>query len=111
MDSAYTKEGLTHGVQAAAQAAGVSLVKLEIDDSEFPFLVGVVCASRDDRQKLEDQITKVPGYNYTGGWGGNTMRAMNLVPLTACPAEARERIYHRMAVREAILGDKMIGKQ
>ena len=86
-------------------------MKLEIDDSEFPFLVGVVCGSREDRQKLEDQITKVPGCKYIGGWGGNTMRVMDLVPLTACPAQARERVYHRIALREAILGNKIIGMQ
>jgi hypothetical protein len=111
LDAAYTKQGLSHGVQSAAQAAGISLVKLEVDDSEFPFLVGLVCASAEDRQKLEDQISKVPGYNYTGGWGGNAMRVMNLVPLTACPAEARQRIVHRMALREEILGSKIGGAQ
>ena len=36
MDAAYTKEGLTRAMQAAAQAAGISLVKLEIDDSGIP---------------------------------------------------------------------------
>ena len=45
LDAAYTKEGLTHAMQVAAQNAGISLVKIEIDDSEFPFLVGVVLRS------------------------------------------------------------------
>jgi len=111
LDAAYTKQGLTRGVQTAAQAAGISLVTLELDDSEFPCLVGVVCASRDDRQKLEDQISKMPGYNYNGGWGGNDRRAMNLVPVNAWPTEARRRIWHRIPLREQILGERISGIQ
>ena len=39
-------------MQAAAQNAGISLAKLEIDDSEFPFLVGVVFTATGEWQKL-----------------------------------------------------------
>jgi hypothetical protein len=111
LDAAYTKQGLAHGMQTAAQAAGISLVKLEMDDSEFPCLVGIVCANRDDRQKLEDQISRMPGYNYNGGWGGNDMRAMNLVPVNAWPNDARQQIWRRTPLREQILGDKISGRQ
>jgi hypothetical protein len=109
MDAAYTKEGLTHAMQAAAQAAGISLTKLEIEDSEFPFLVGVICANKDDMEKLKEQIRKMPAYNYTGGVGGGASAsyAMNLVPYTAFPAEARQRIHHRMSLREEIFYGKM----
>jgi hypothetical protein len=107
LDAAYTKEGLTHAMRAAAQNAGISLVKLEIDDSEFPFLVGVVCASRGDLENLKDQIRTITDYNYTGGVGGNDKFAMNLVPSGAFPAEARERIYHRMMLREEIFYNRM----
>ena len=41
-DAAYTKAGLTGALQDAAQAASVTLTEVEIDDSEFPPLVGVV---------------------------------------------------------------------
>ncbi len=111
LDAAYTKEGLTRAMRAAAQNAGVSLVKLEIDDSEFPFLVGVFCASRSDMEKLKDQIGTITDYNYTGGVGGIDKCAMNLVPSGAFPAEARERIYHRMMLREEIFYNRMSGAQ
>jgi hypothetical protein len=107
LDSAYSMEGLARGLQTAAQAAHVPLTRLEIDDSEFPFLVGVVCASQEDRQKLEDQLSKEPHYNYTGGWGGSAMRVMNLVPLIDYSAETRQCILRRLALREQILGDKI----
>jgi hypothetical protein len=111
LDAAYTREGLTHAMQAAAQNAGISLVKLEIDDSEFPFLVGVVVANRGDMEKLKEQIRTMTAYNYTGDVGGNTRYAMNLVPNSAFPAEANQRIYHRMMLREAVLFDKINGRK
>jgi hypothetical protein len=102
LDAAYTKAGLTQAMQTAAQNAGISLRKLEIDDSEFPFLVYVACADRADMEKLKQQIGALTAYNYTGGVGGNDRCAMNLVPGNAFPAEASLRIYHRLSLREQI---------
>ena len=111
MDAAHTKEGLTRAMQVAAQAAGISLAKLEIDDSEFPFLVGVVFTEKGDRQKLNDEIGKMAAYNYTGGVGGEDSRTMNLVPSSAFPTEARKRIYHRMRLSEEIFYNRLNGLQ
>lgn len=107
MDAAYTKEGLINAMQAAAKAAGISLKKLEIDDSEFPFLVGVICTNREDMEKLKERIRKMPAYNYTGGVGGNDSYAMNLVHYRAFPKEAVQRIHRRTPLREQILMDRM----
>ena len=111
LDTAYSKEGLTRAMQTAAQDAGVSLAKLEIDDSEFPFLVGVIVSNRDDMEKFKKHVRKLPAYNFTGGVGGNTSYAMSLVPSSAFPADAGQRIYHRMLLREAVLSDKINGVQ
>jgi hypothetical protein len=111
MDAAYTKQGLISAMQDAAQAANITLTKVEVDDSEFPFLVGVVCANRGDLEKLKEQIRKMTTYNYTGGVGGDTRMVMNLVPYSAFPTDASQRIYHRMMLREAILSDKINGHQ
>lgn len=118
MDAAYTKEGLTRAIQDAAKAAGISLTKLEIDDSEFPFLVGVIYANEGDvdtsngsSQKLTEQIRKMAAYNYTGGVGAHNAYVMNLVPNTAFPTDARQRIFHRLMLREAVLYDKIQEKQ
>ena len=110
MDAAYSKKGLTSAMQTAAKAAGISLAKVEIDDSEFPFLVSGVCASQQDMEKLKGQIRKMPAYNYIGGMGiGRTASygyVMNLVPDIAYPADARQRIEHRLLLREVILYEK-----
>ena len=110
MDAAYTKEGLTSAMQEAAQAANITLTKVEVDDSEFPFLVGVVCADNVDVEKLKEQIRKMATYNYSGGVGGVTGMVMNLVPYSAFPTDAQERIPHRMMLREAVFYDKKSGK-
>jgi len=111
MDAAYTKKGLTSAIQAAAQAANVSLTKVEVDDSEFPFLVGVVCANKGDRDELKEQIRKVAAYNDAGSVGGDSICAMNLVPYSAFPTDARQRIHHRITLGLAVLYDKISGKQ
>jgi hypothetical protein len=111
MDAAYSKEGLIGAMQDAAKAANITLTKVEVDNSEFPFLVGVVCANRGDLEKLKEQIRKMTTYNYTGGVGGDTQMIMNLVPYSAFPTDASQRIYHRMMLREAILSDKINGHQ
>jgi hypothetical protein len=106
LNPAYTKAGLTKAIQSAAQSAGVSLKQLEIDDSEYPFLVGVVCESG-QADKLKEQIRKLTDYTYSGGVGGDTSYAMNIVPYPAFPPQAGQRIYRRLLLREAVLLDKI----
>lgn len=107
MHEAYTKQGLTSAVQDAAQAANITLPKVEVDDSEFPFLVGMVCANRSDMEKWKEQIRRMTTYNYSGGVGGDTRMVMNLVPSSAFPRAAIERIQHRLTLRQAVFYDRM----
>jgi hypothetical protein len=60
MDAKYTKEGLSKAVQLAARKAGIKLKKVMIDDSEFPFLVGIVCEGP-DFPKRKAQFNKMDG--------------------------------------------------
>ena len=66
LDPAYSKEGLVSAVSLAAQQAGLSLKRLEIDDSEFPFLVGIICAAG-DWPKVREQLKQMPTYEEQGG--------------------------------------------
>jgi hypothetical protein len=109
MDAAYSKTGLVNAMQTAAGSAGVSLKKIEIDDSEFPFLVGVIC-QEGDYPKLVEQIKKVDAYEYSGSVGSRSCNAMNLVPYRAFPPEASQRISRRTTLREQMLFDKINGK-
>ena len=106
MDSAYSKEGLIKGIQTAARNAGISLKRVEIDDSEFPFLVGVIC-QEGDYPKLTDQLRKMDGYEYAGSVGGRTHTALNMVPYRVFPPALGERIGHRTGLRMQVLQNKL----
>jgi hypothetical protein len=106
LNAAYSKDGLIKAVQTAARHASISLKRVEVDDSEFPFLVGVIC-KEGDWEKLKVQFRKMDGYEYNGSVGGKTHNAFNLVPYRVCPSEVFERISHRTGLRMQILCDKI----
>jgi hypothetical protein len=106
MNAAYTKDGLIKAIQTAARKAGISVKKVEVDDSEYPFLVGVIC-KEGDYSKLTDQLRKMAAYEYNGGISSHTCAAFNLVPYRAFPSAVGERISHRTGVREQVLYQKI----
>lgn len=117
MDARYTKEGLSNAVQTAAQNAGITIKRMAIDDSEFPFLTGVICAGS-DATKLKEQIKKLDGYEYGGSIGndlnpdgGDTCNVFNLVPYKAYPEEAAQQIYHRLWLRQQVFYDQINGRK
>lgn len=117
MDARYTKEGLTDAVQSAAQNAGITVKKLTIDDSEFPFLIGVVCAGS-DASKLKAEIKKMDGYEYGGSIGNDanpdgsdTCNVFNIVPYEAYPEGAKQQIYHRLWLRQQVFYDRINGQK
>ncbi len=113
MDARYTKEGLSNAIQLAAQNGGVTLKKIAIDDSEYPFLVGVICEGS-DFAKLKNQIKKMDGYEYGGSVGNDlnsdgsdTCNAFCIVPHHAYPEEARQQIEHRRMLRYQVFYEKL----
>jgi len=106
MNAAYSKDGLIKAVQTAASKAGISVKRVEIDDSEFPFLVGIIC-QKGDYPKLKDQLSKMDGYEYNGGVSSPTHIAINLVPYRVIPSALGERISHRTGLREQVLHNKL----
>jgi hypothetical protein len=105
MDPAYTKEGLERAMKTAAQNAGLTLKKLEIDDSEFPFFVGFIFANPGDKPKLMQQIRKMPSYEISAGVGDEMIDAMNIVRYNAFPGD---RINRRMMLRLEMLHEKLM---
>jgi hypothetical protein len=106
LDPAYTRDGLVNAVRTAGQAASVPLKSIEIDDSEFPFLVGVICEDQDFR-KLTDQLKKMDGYDFTGSCGGHGRYAINIVPWRAFPPESGQRIGRRLTLRQQVLNSRL----
>jgi hypothetical protein len=98
LDPLYSKDGLASAIQIAAQKAGISLRKISIDDSEFPFLTGVV-TEPGDWPKLTEQLKKMEGYDFHGSVGDDTKHTLCTVPLRAYPAESAQNITRRMGSR------------
>ena len=106
MDAKYTQEGLKSAVQLAASKAGIKLKKVMVDDSEFPFLVGIICEGP-DFPKLKAQLNKMDGYEYGGGTGNDTRFAGCIVPHQAFPAETSQQISHRRMLRTQVFFDRL----
>jgi hypothetical protein len=106
IDPRYQAEGLVKAVNAAAQSGGITLKNVHIEDSEFPFLVGVECEDADFR-KLGDELKKLDGYEYSGSVGGHNHHAINITPWRAFPSESAQRIGRRMTLRQQILYDRI----
>ncbi|MDP9172575.1 MAG: M56 family metallopeptidase [Planctomycetota bacterium] len=110
LNSIYTKEGLSAAMQQAAQDANVSLKKLEIDDSEFPYLVGVV-TEKGEVDKLNAAIKKMAGFAYQGSVSSDAVKAMNIIPPQAWPQADRDRIERRLNTRLQMLYYKIVAEQ
>lgn len=105
LDPAYTKSELSNTINLAARNAGISLEKIEIDESEFPCLVGVI-SEPGDFDKLAAQIKTLLG-EFSGSVGNSKCHAFNIVPWRAFPADTAQRIGRRLGVREEMLYDKL----
>jgi hypothetical protein len=110
LDAAYGKAGLIKAVETAAQNAGISVRRVVIENSEFPFLVGVVC-KEGDTAKLTEQFRKMPGYAYNGSTSTSTHSVFNLVPYRVFPSGTSERISHRTGLRCQVFLGKLLAQE
>ena len=98
LDPAYSKQGLAGAVQAAGDKAGITLKKIAVDDSEFPFLLGIT-SEPGDWEKLKAQFKTMNGYEYFGSVGDDTSHTFSMTPSTAYPAGSSQNITRRMTLR------------
>jgi hypothetical protein len=108
---AFTKPGLTVAVRKAADSAGIEIKSLEIDDSEFPPLIGIKCNSAEDLEKLQQQLRNLPGYQYGGSTSSQAAAAFSLVPYESVPDSMRDRVMHRVMVRRSMFFDSLASRQ
>jgi hypothetical protein len=114
LDARYSKEGLVKAVQLAAANAGITVKSVAVEDSEYPFLVGVFCGGA-DAVKLKAQIKTMDGYRYSGAVGNDsnsdgsdTCNAFSMVPYQAYPKEAIQTIDHRLLLRQQIFYNRLM---
>jgi hypothetical protein len=104
----YTPKGLQQAVQAAARQAGVTVARIELENSEFPCVIGVNC-DRTDYQKLMAQIKLMNAYEDQGSVGGRHWHTMNIVPPRVFPRESSTRIWRRLSLRYQMFYDQLTG--
>jgi hypothetical protein len=106
LNAAFNKDGLIQATQLAAQNAGITLKNIQIDGSEFPFLIGVVC-EKGEFDKLTEQMKKLEGYQYGGSMSSDSCGAFSLTPYSAYPPGTSDIIPRRLIVRQAMLFNKI----
>ncbi len=86
IDARYTADGLRLAFAALCQQLGYRALRVEIDQSEFPFLVHGVLHGPCDYREIRDGVNTMRGYAYTGSvtnvlhQGAVTVFALNMIP-------------------------------
>jgi len=110
MDSLYNKENLLKAFTNLCQKAGLTITKLAVDDSEFPFLVYGTLAGRHtlpDATVFEEQKGYTYGGAVRGSFGeGSTYFAVNMVPGSQYPPDKEQACHRRLMLRLQMLADK-----
>jgi hypothetical protein len=108
LDPKYTVEGLTAAFTTLCKKIGSDVIKLGVDDTEFPFLVYGVITGERPFQDIQNALRAMPGYAYSGSVvgssNGTTYFSLNMVPRDQYPPEQAEAIRRRNMIRLQMLG-------
>ena len=107
VNPAYSQQGIMNAVQQAAQLAGISLKKVEIETSEFPYLAAVAWESEADYQKFKAQFKNMPDYEYGGGTGSYELCAFTITPYRSLSPELIQRVSRRLMLRCQMFRDQV----
>jgi len=106
---AYSRQGLLDALERARTAAHATFSSVVIDDSEYPFLIGVIC-SKEDFERVFESLNHIDGYHSGGSVSGSDCHVFSITPPRALPQESREGIRHRLMLREDYLYDRLASK-
>lgn len=103
-DVRYSAAGLRQAFKALCQMLGYRALVVEIDESEFPYLVYGVLEGRADYRAIRDALPSLPDYVYAGSVtavrdhrdGTTTAFALNLTPPNRGGESNPSRIMARM---------------
>jgi hypothetical protein len=110
LSETYSPANLLAVFTAVSKKRGVEIKKLEVDDSEFPFLVYGVLAGKPDLGPLETDLRQTTGYAYGGAvvgstGDGSTYFSMNIIPYNQYPPGQAAACSRRLMVRLQMLSD------
>jgi RNA polymerase sigma factor (sigma-70 family) len=88
LDPRYMPENLKQAFNQMTKTAGLEVQKLQVDNSEYPFLVYGAIAGRQEVDAIKAAIGTNPGYKYSGsvsmrtydGGQPTTYFALNMIP-------------------------------
>jgi hypothetical protein len=110
MDARYDKEHLLKAFTALCGRADLTITKLNVDDSEFPFLL---YGTLDGKHTLPEKAVfeEQKGYTYGGSvrgsiGDGGTYFAVNMVPSDQYPEAQEKACSRRLMVRLQMLADR-----
>ena len=86
VDPRYTPDGLRDAFARLCRALHYRPLRVEVDQSEYPFVVYGVLEGRCDYQHIRNALFRMPGYAYAGSVtsvqrdGSWTIFALNMTP-------------------------------
>jgi len=112
LDARYAPEGLVAAFTQMSRTAGWKVLKLAVDDSEFPYLVYGVVANGRDLAELKTALGAMPGYVYGGSVTGGSAQgsgyfSLNMTPSDRYPRDQMETVQRRQMIRLQMLAKKV----
>jgi hypothetical protein len=109
LDTIYSPENLMAAFTTLMRKQGVTIQKLAVDSSEFPFLVYGVLAGNYDYHRFDD-LNLVKGYVYGGSVTkyydkGDTCFSLNMIPSDQYPHGQDAACSRRLMIRLEMLRD------
>jgi hypothetical protein len=101
IDPRYTPEALRETFVTVCKALRYHALRVEVDQSEFPFIVYGVLEGRCEYEHIRDALFRMPGYAYAGCFtaipadGSRTIIAINLIPDEVSGVD-RQRLNDRL---------------
>jgi hypothetical protein len=105
---AYGAEGLRQAFAQLCQRLSYRALRVEIDQSERPFLVYGILEGRCDYREIRDALNQQPGYTYVGsvtkvhGGGARTLFALNMTPHAVAKSEGRQDLARLRALVDTL---------
>ena len=112
LSAKYNRDGIETAFRELCGRFGAEIEKLDVDASEFPFIViGRLKGGREFIAKIDSHLKATPGYAYGGSVvgmsNGVTFFSVSVTPASEYPREHAEIIRRRLLVRLGMLADQM----
>jgi hypothetical protein len=110
LNETYSPVNLLAVFTALSKKCGLEIKNLEVDDSEFPFLIYGILAGKPNFGPFETDLRQLKGYDYGGSVvgstaAGSTYFSMNIIPHNQYPPGQIVACNRRLVVRLQMLAD------